>query len=122
MNEKTEEFFRLMLEFLPSTSSKYRESIDYYGEVLEITIIEEIFMPELIMLLSENKNIPLLESVFKYFEEVSNCEDEYLLNIFSVAALEVLGNDKAILKVAQKYMGPKTIQLQIEADRDLGRI
>lgn len=122
MKVKTEEFFRIMLEFLPSTSSKYRDTIDYYGEVLEITIIEEVFMPELIKLLSENKNINLLESIFNYFEEVSNYEDKHLLNIFSVGVLEVLGNEKAILKTAQNYMGDKTKHLQIEADRSLGRL
>ena len=122
MSKQSEEFFRIMLEFLPSTSNKYRESIENYGEILETVIIEDIFMPCIIKLLSENKNIKLLERIFKYFEEVSNCEDEHLLNIFSTTVLEVLGNDRAILKIAQEFMGPKTIQLQIEADRSLGRI
>ncbi|MCG7379167.1 resolvase, partial [Paenibacillus sp. ACRSA] len=76
-----------------------------------------------IKLLSENRNIKLLESIFHYFEEVSNCNDDYLINsIFSVTVLEILGNDTTILGVAQEYMGPKTMRLQLEADRGLGRI
>ena len=122
MTKKSEEFFRKMLEYLPSTYSKYRESIDYYGEVLETVIIEDFFMPEIIKLLTEENNVKLLKSIFDYFEEVSNCDDRTLVNNFSVTVLEILGNDKKILGIAQKYMGPKTTELQIEADRDLGRI
>lgn len=33
----------------------------------------------------------------------------------------MLGNDKVILEKAKKYMGPKTTELQIEADGALGR-
>lgn len=122
MSKKSEEFFKKMLEFLPSTNSKYEESLEKYGELLETVVIEDVFMPEIIKLLSENENIKLLEQIFKYFEEVSNCNEEHLINIFSTTVLEVLGNDRTILKTAQNYMGDKTMQLQIEADRDLGRI
>lgn len=122
MSKKSEEFLRVMLDFLPSTSSEYRRSIEDNGEVLETVIIEDIFMPDIIKLLSEGKDIKLLESIFDYFEKVSNCEDDHLINVFSITVLETLGNDRTILRVAQKYMGPKTIQLQIEADRGLGRI
>ncbi|ULO05662.1 resolvase [Paenibacillus sp. 19GGS1-52] len=121
MNKKSEEFLRIMLDFLPSTDDAYRKSIADSGEVLETVIIESVFMPEVIKLLSEERNINLLESIFKYFEEVSNDEDAHLMNVFSVTVLEILGNDRSILGTAQKYMGSKTIELQIEADRDLGR-
>jgi hypothetical protein len=122
MSIKSEEFFRRMLHFLPSTEAAYKESIATYGEVLETIIVEGIFMPEIIKLLREERNINLLESIFKYFEEVSNDEDAHLMNLFSVTVLEILGNDKSILGTARKYMGSKTIELQIEADRGLGRI
>ncbi|WP_339284242.1 resolvase [Paenibacillus sp. FSL R5-0486] len=121
MNKKSEEFFRRMLEFLPSTEAAYRKSIATYGEVLETIIIEDIFMHEIIKLLREERNIELLGSIFKYFEEISNDEDAHLINIFSITVLEILGNDRSILRTARNYMGPKTIELQIEADRDLGR-
>lgn len=122
MSKKSEEFFEMMLNFLPSAEDEYRESIEYYGEVLETLIIERVFMPKIIHLLSEEKKIKLLESIFKYFEEVSNDNDAHLINIFSTTVLEVLGNDRSILDTAQKYMGSKTKQLQIETDRALGRI
>lgn len=122
MNNKTEEFLRKMLDFLPSTDDAYRKSIAYHGEVLSTVIIENIFMPEILKLLNGERNISLLESIFNYFEEVSNCEDVQLKNVFISTVLEILGNDRSILGTAQKYMGTKTIQLQIEADRALGRI
>ncbi|RED54744.1 DUF7674 family protein [Cohnella lupini] len=121
MSNKSEEFLRKMLDFLPSTEVEYRESIAYHGEVLDTIIIELVFMPKIIELLIEDRNINLLESIFKYFEEVSKSKDFHLKNIFKTTALEILGNDKSVLKTAQKYMGAKTMQLQIDADEALGR-
>lgn len=121
MNKKSKEFLGKMLEFLPSTVAAYRQSITFNGEVLETVIVEDIFMPEIIKLLKEERNINLLESIFKYFDEVSNEEDAHLMNLFSVTVLEILGNDRRILETARKYMGTKAIELQIQADRDIGR-
>lgn len=122
MSKKSEEFFRTMLEFLPSTNEKYEEFLEKYGELLETVVIEDVFMPEMIKMLEKNENKELLEQVFKYFEEVLNCNEEHLINIFSTTVLEMLGNDRTILETAQNYMGDKTMKLQIKADRDLGRI
>jgi len=122
MNKEKEEFFRVMLDFLPSSNNDYKKLIEDYGELLETVVIEDIFMPKIIKLLNENRNDMLLKNIFDYFEEVSNCVNDDLINLFSITVLEILGNDKKILKVAQKYMGNKTTQLQIEADRGLGRI
>lgn len=121
MNEKSKEFLQAMLSFFPSSEREYRKSVEDNGEILETVIIEDVFMPEIIKLLSEGKNVDLLKRIFDYFEEISNCEDNYLLNIFSVTVLEILGNDRSILELAKKYMGPKTVQLQVQADIDLGR-
>ena len=122
MEIKPKEFFMMMLNLLPSTVNKYQESIEYNGELLETVIIEDIFMPEIIKLLKENTEAKLLEEIFAFFEDVSNFGDEHLINIFSITTLEVLGNEKEILEVAKKYMGPKTTEFQMEADKDLGRI
>jgi F0F1-type ATP synthase delta subunit len=121
MTSQSEAFMRKMLEFLPSTEASYRESIEFNGEVLETVIIESVFMPVVIELIRQDQNIDLLERIFEYFEEVSNDEDTHLINIFSITVLEILGNEKNILRTAQKYMGPRTTKLQIEADKALGR-
>lgn len=122
MSKKSESFFSVMLGFLPELNSEYRRNIEDNGGLLETIIIEDIFMPKIIKLLKEDKNIVLLKRIFDYFEEISNCEDNHLINIFTITVLEILGNDRIIHSIAQKYMGPKTMQRQIEADRHLGRI
>ena len=48
--------------------------------------------------------------------------DQLYVNIFSITVLEILGNDKTILQIANKYMGPRTKQLQVQADKSLGRL
>lgn len=110
-----------MQEFISSTREAYVECVKKYGEVLETVVIEDIFMPKILSLLVENKDLALLESIFKYFEEVAHSDDQHLVNVFSTTVSEILGNDKEILETAKKYMGPKTIQLQIKADSELGR-
>lgn len=121
MSESTAEFFQKMQEFLPSTKEMYNKSLMKYGEVLETIMIEDVFMPPILELLSENKEIQLLESIFKYFEEIAGGNDSPLKNVFSITVLEILGNDKMILETAKQYMGIKTAALQIKADEELGR-
>lgn len=122
MSESSREFFEKMLEFFPSTREEYIECVKEYGEVLETVVIEDIFMPKILMLLSQNENPELLNNMFQYFEETVNRNDPHLVNVLPVTVLEVLGNDKMILEAAGKYMGPETTLLQIEADRALGRV
>ena len=111
-----------MQEFFPSTKKSFLESVEEYGEVLETVVIEDIFMPELLTLLAKNEDAELLSNMFNYFEEIINKNDSHLINIFSVTVLEILENDKAILKVAKQYMGEKTALLQMKVDKELGRL
>ena len=122
MSKNVREFFEKMQEFFQSTKNTYIESVKEYGEVLETVVIEDIFMPELLTLLAKNEDAELLSNMFNYFEEIINKNDSYLINIFSVTVLEILGNDKAILKVAKQYMGEKTALLQMKVDKELGRL
>lgn len=122
MSKKTAEFFLKMLEFFPATKEAYNESINEYGEILETVVIEDIFMPKLLKLLRENKERSLLESIFRYFEELLNGDDLHLINLLSITVLEMLGNDKKILEIAKQYMGIKTTAFQINCDKELGRI
>ena len=119
MSKNVREFFEKMQEFFPSTKNAYIESVKEYGEVLETVVIEDIFMPELLTLLAKNEDAELLSNMFNYFEEILNKNESHLINIFSVTVLEILGNDKAILKVAKQYMGEKTALLQMKVDKEL---
>ena len=58
----------------------------------------------------------------EYCESVKvHGNNPHLIDILSVTMFEIIGNDREILKNAQQYMGPKSIMLQIEADKELGR-
>lgn len=121
MSKQSKEFIKHLLVFFPSVTDQYRKSIEENGELLETVVIEDIFMPEIINLLKDNKNTNLLNRIFAYFETMANCEDIQLENIFMTTVLECLGNDKTILKKAREYMGHETLKLQLEADKALGR-
>ncbi len=101
MVRTTKHFLECMLTFFPSAHNEWMEHIEQYGEVLENVVIEDIF---------------------QYFEETALYGNKQLIDNFSVTVLEILGNDRKILETAKKYMGAKTMQLQLEADMALGRI
>lgn len=122
MEETITAFFDKMLVFFPRLIEEYDKHIDKYSERLDTVVIEDVFMPQIISLLENDEDNGILKELFDYFEVVSNNADADLLNVFSVTVLEILGNDISILKKAKKFMGPRTTELQIEADRDLGRV
>lgn len=122
MCKTTEQFMEKMQDFFPMTREKYKKSIEKYGKVLETVVIEDIFMPEIISLLTTDEYSDLLEKIFRYIEEIVNGNNAHLIDILSVTMFEILGNDRNILKRAQQYMGAKSIMLQVEADKELGRI
>ena len=47
-------------------------------------MIEEIFMPLILNLLSVNREEKLLENIFGYFEEILNSDDFHLINVLSL--------------------------------------
>ena len=122
MHNTIEHFMDRMQEFFPMTREMYNESVAEYGEVRATIIIEDVFMPEIIRLLSADENSPFLEEMFQYIEEIVSDNNDHLTDILSVTMFEILGNDKKILKAAQRYMGTKTTMLQLEAERTLGRL
>lgn len=120
MSNNTKVFFEQMKGLLPNTKEKCDESIKLHGELLETVTIEDIFMPEILKLLSDDKEIEILKTIFDYIERAVT-KDNHLKDIISITIMEILGNDKDILKTAQKYMGEISVKLQLEADKDLGR-
>ena len=116
-----ENFLEKMISFFPKTREGLAKHISEYEERLDTIVIEEIIMPEVIDLLKKNNDEKKLKEIFDYFEDVCINSDDYLNNVFSITALEILGNEKNILETAKKYMGPVTIKLQREADLAIGR-
>lgn len=120
MENNTQNFFNKMMKTFPSTIQKYNNSIKENGELLETVVIEDIFMPEVLKLLSADKEKEKIQDIFDYVEETIN-GDKHLRDILSITMMEILGNDSMILKTAKKYMGETSMKLQLEADKDLGR-
>lgn len=116
-----DDFIEQMVSFFPTTCVEIEEHVNIFGERLDTIVIEDILMPNVIEMVKKHEN-QKIKRVFDYFEQVSEEADDYLLNIFSITTLEILGNDISILEIAKPYMGPKTTQYQKEADIDIGRI
>ena len=116
-----DDFLKQMTIYFPTIKKDLDEHIQEFGERLDTIVIEDIIMPEIIELLEKDADTKKLKVIFDYFEDVCINSDDYLNNVFSITALEILGNDKNILEKAKKYMGPITIKLQREADIAIGR-
>lgn len=116
-----DDFLEKMISFFPKIRERLEEHIFEYEERLDTIVVEEIIMPEVIALLEKNTDEKKIKEIFDYFEDVCINSDDYLSNVFSITALEILGNEKNTLETAKKYMGPVTIKLQREADLSIGR-
>ena len=116
-----DDFYNRMKIFFPNICSDIEQMMEDNFEGLDTIVIEEVIMPEVLGLLKNDTEPEKTRNIFDFFEDVCINSDEYLNNVFSITALEILGNDKDILEKAQKYMGPVTKKLQKEADIALGR-
>ena len=116
-----DDFYNKMKIFFPNICSDIEQMMEDNSEGLDTIVIEEVIMPEVLGLLKNDTEPEKTRNIFDFFEDVCINSDEYLNNVFSITALEILGNDKDILEKAQKYMGPVTKKLQREADIALGR-
>ncbi|SFU30869.1 DUF7674 family protein [Butyrivibrio sp. INlla21] len=114
-------FIEQTIRFFPDIAGEKEKHIEEYGEMLATIFFEESIMPRVIDLLMTDTEYEKLRDIFYYFEDVSINADENLDNIFSITILEMLGNDRDILEIAKKYMGPETSKKQRQADIDLGR-
>ena len=117
----SKQFFNKMVEFFPDSEMDYNNIIEEYGELLETVAIEDVLMPRVIQLLIENQEVDKLKVFFNSIEEVVNT-DSHLKDILSITMMEKLGDNDDVLANAKKYLGATSKELQIEADRVIGRI
>lgn len=74
------------------------------------------------------KNVPEKKTDMRASEWISTLLRAGLLNGSFIPEKRIrefrdfLGNDKAILEVAKRYMGEKNALLQMKVDRELGRL
>lgn len=115
-------FINQMIIFFPEIKEEIDERMNETFGGIDTIVIEEIIMPQVIKLIKKNIDVSKLIKIFAYFEKVCVNLDEYLLNVFSITVLEILGNELEVLAIAKEYMGQVTKKLQMEADIDLGRM
>lgn len=121
MNTETTCFLEALLGFYPEAGEQYEKTKKEYGRVLETVVIEDVFVPLIIETIKKEENAEFIKRLFELFEKTANSCDQHLIEMFSTTILECLGNDADILRKARKYMGHATYDLQLEADRRLGR-
>ena len=116
-----DDFFKKMMVLFPEKREDYEKHVEKYGERLSTVIMDFIFAPEIVELIGKDPSSVFLKEVFAYFENVAENADSSLREVFVTTIMEVLGNDEETLRRAGTLMGPKTRELQSEADRGLGR-
>lgn len=122
MKTETKCFLQELLGLFPEAREQYENKKIEYGCILETIVIEDVFVPLIIETIKKEENTELINRIFTLFEKIANSSDQHLIAVFSTTILECLGNDADILRKARKYMGHVTYDLQLEAEKHLGRI
>lgn len=112
-----------MLEAFPDITTLYNEEVDWYdgGPPGPHVIFGDIFNPYVIDLLEAESQVPLLQRVFAFLEEMAASEDIRVQEVLACTILERLGDDPIILKRGRRYMGSKTLRISDEVERGWGR-
>jgi hypothetical protein len=71
--------------------------------------------------LKANDNPQLLSRLFRFFEAMAASSETEVINLLKWGILEVIGDDKQILKRARSLMGQKTLLLSQDTERHWGR-
>lgn len=103
---------------------------DMYEQELELwdgedpgahNIFGDILNPFLIEALHKNENEELLKKVFAFLERMATSNDSLVQEVLGCTVLERIGDDKAILKKAKKYMKEETNKISEEIEEGWGR-
>lgn len=97
-----------------------QQHIDYNGEVLNHVFFGEC-NEYFIDLISKEKDINKIKSLFKFFERMATRGDDEVKELLSVTILARLGDSKSLLQIAYKYMGAETTKALDEVEKFWGR-
>jgi hypothetical protein len=103
-----ENFLSIIIEKFPFLKNFYREEEAEIG----LYAIMGNFTINFIKLICESEeNSELLRDIFLFFEDMATSNDEYIKDLLMYSTLEMIGDDKNILKTAKSYMGNETLFL-----------
>ncbi len=120
---KYDELTNLLIKEIVELKSVYEQELEWWdGQSPGAhNIFGDVLNPYLIELLNENREKTKLKKIFKFLEEMANSEDELLKEVLACTVLERLGDDKAILEIAKRYMGESSRKISCEIEKGLGR-
>ncbi|ERK29123.1 DUF7674 family protein [Clostridium intestinale] len=79
-------------------------------------IFGDVLNPFLIQELRKNIKGELLERIFEFLEKMATSNDVLVKEVLGCTVLERIGDDKAILKKAEKYMKKETKKISEEIE------
>ena len=71
--------------------------------------------------LNNNDNPKLLSRLFRFFETMAESSEAEIIDLLKWGTLEIVGDDKKILKHARSLMGKNTLALSHDTERYWGR-
>ncbi|WP_050181301.1 DUF7674 family protein [Domibacillus robiginosus] len=118
MDEKN--LAKIFIEHFEEYKPILQEHIVFNDEILN-----HIFFGEcneyFIKLIEEDKEIPKIERLFDFFEQMAIQGDDYVKELLSATILGRLGDSKQALEKAHKYMGFETKKASDEIEKFWGR-
>jgi len=106
-----------LLEAVPELRIPYEQQLKVSsGEDPGAHIVfGDVLAPYLILLLESGQREDTVRRIFELLEELAVHPDVHVREVVAQAVVERLAEDKALLSVAGKYMGPRTLQFVREA-------
>jgi len=84
----------------------------FFSNVVNISLVQA---------LKRNGKSELLRRIFNFFEHMALSSDKMVSDLLVAGILEVLGDDKVVLKKARKLMAVKTLEMSHEVEKGWGR-
>lgn len=112
MDIQYEELSNLLIQEIPELTEKYRKELEWWEdeEPGPHNIYGDVLNPYLLGLLRKDNQNKKLKKVFSFIEELANSNSKKVQEVVAVTVLERLSTEPDLLKKAEKYMGPKTMQ------------
>lgn len=123
MSIRYEDLTSALLSRLPEVKHEYTTDQAYYEGLrdLQHVMFGDLLNPLLLRKLRLGDDVSFLASAFDFLECLAMSEDLRVQEVVQMTVLERIGDDKAILLEARRYMGPRSRKLSEEIERFWGR-
>lgn len=117
---------RKFLEHFPEFQEAAQEQAEWWqgetgGEPLAYIFFGDVVNPILVKELTTMKGMKFLENIFTFFEKMATSNNIEIVQLLQMGTLEILGDNKKILKNARKLMQSNTLKLSHEIEKLWGR-